>query len=183
MILPRARTVLLSVVTIALVATVGVAIERELMPRVAPSAVASGKIGPEQSALSAEEETYAAALWPIHSEVVEVSAVDMSLAGMAYVIEHHDPHRLEARVLPLRDRFRSAADKAHAMPVPASMQKVHDQYLEALVLYETASAEMVKIAADGNVEHLINAQSMSQRAAEELLKVGDVLWPGEYKPN
>jgi len=72
MILPRARTVLLSVVTIALVATVGVAIERELMPRVAPSPVASGKIGPEQSALSAEEETYAAALWPIHSEVVEV---------------------------------------------------------------------------------------------------------------
>ena len=183
MILPRARTVLLSVVTIALVATLGVAIERELMPRVAPSPVASGKIGPEQSALSAEEETFAAALWPIHSEVVEVSAVDMSLAGMAYVIEHHDPHRLQARVLPLRDRFRSAADKAHAMPVPASMQKVHDQYLEALVLYETASAEMVKIAADGNVEHLINAQSMSQRAAEELLKVGDVLWPGEYKPN
>jgi hypothetical protein len=24
---------------------------------------------------------------------------------------------------------------------------------------------------------------MSQRAAEDLLKVGDVLWPGEYKPN
>jgi len=69
------------------------------------------------------------------------------------------------------------------MPVPASMQKVHDQYLEALVLYETASTEMVQVAADGKVEHLIKAQSMSQRAAEELLKVGDVLWPGEYKPN
>src|SRR6516162_2664768 len=152
MILPRARTLLLSAVTAALVAMVGVTIQRELMPRVGSSPVASGKIGPEQSALSAEEETYAAALWPIHSEVVEVSAVDMSLAGMAYVIEHHDPHRLQARVLRLRDRVKSAAD-------------------------------MVQIAADGNVDHLINAQSMSQRAAEELLKVGDVLWPGEYKPN
>src|SRR5262245_6446534 len=116
MILPRARTVLLWAVTAALVATVGVAIQRELMPRVAPSPVARSRIGPEQSAVGGEEETDAAALWPIHSEVVEVSAVDMSLAGMAYVIEHHDPHRLQARVLPLRDRFRSAADKAHAMP-------------------------------------------------------------------
>jgi len=69
------------------------------------------------------------------------------------------------------------------MPVPASMGKVHDQYLEALALFETASMEMIKVAADGKVEHLIEAQTMSQRAAEELLIVGDVLWPGEYKPN
>src|SRR5262252_6926073 len=129
MILPRARTLLLSAVTASLVVTVGVAIQRELMPRVAPSPVASGKIGPEQSALSAEEETYAAALWPIHSEVVEVSAVDMSFAGIAYVTEHHDTHRLEATVMELRDRFRGAAEKARSIPVPASMGKVHDQYL------------------------------------------------------
>jgi hypothetical protein len=42
---------------------------------------------------------------------------------------------------------------------------------------------MIKVAEDGKVEHLIEAQTMSQRAAEDLLKVGDVLWPGEYKPN
>jgi hypothetical protein len=83
----------------------------------------------------------------------------------------------------LHDRFRSVADQARSMPVPASMGKVHDRYLEALALYETASAEMVKVATDGKVEHLIEAQTMSQRAAEDLLKVGDVLWPGEYKPN
>jgi len=183
MILPRTRTVVLSAFTAALVAMVGVAVQRELMPRVALSPVASGKTGQEHRALSLEEDTYAAALWPIHSEVVEVSAVNLSLAGIAYVNEHHDPHRLEARVLPLRDRFREAVDKAQAMRVPGSLQEVHDQYLEALALYETASAEMVKIAADGKVEHLIEAQTMSQRAAEDLLKVGDVLWPGEYKPN
>jgi len=60
---------------------------------------------------------------------------------------------------------------------------VHDHYLEALELYETASAEMTKVAADGKVEHLFDAQAMSQRAAEDLLKVEDVLWPGEYKPH
>ena len=183
MVLPRARAFALSTVIFALVAMVGVAVQRELMPRVVPSPVAGGTTGPEPNALSAEEEAYAAALWPIHSEVVEVSAVDLSFAGVAYVIDHHDVHRLQARVLPLRDRFKTAAEKARAMTVPASMRKVHDWYLEALGLYETASAEMVKVATDGKVEHLIEAQSMSQRAAEDLLKVGDVLWPGEYKPN
>jgi hypothetical protein len=183
MVLPRARVLALSTVIVALVAMVGVAVQRELPTRVAPSPVASVKNAPEQKALSAQEETYAATLWPIHSEVVEVSAVDMSLAGIAYMTEHHDAHRLEARVLPLGDRFRTAADKAQAMAVPVSMRQVHAWYIEALALYETASAEMVKVAADGKVEHLIEAQTMSQRAAEDLLKVGDVLWPGEYKPN
>src|SRR5262249_29222701 len=183
MILPRARTVVLAVITAALVAMVGAAMRRELPSPVAPSPVVSVKTEPELKPLSAEEEAYAAALWPIHSEVVEVSAVDMSFAGIAYVTEHHDAHRLEAKVMALRDRFRTASDMARSMPVPASMGKVRDQYLASLALYETASAEMIKVAADGKVEHLIEAQTMSQRAAEDLLKVGDVLWPGEYKPN
>ena len=183
MILPRARTLVLTAITAGLVAMVGIAMQREFPSRVAPSPVVSVKTEPAQSPLSAEEEAYAAALWPIHSEVVEVSAVDMSFAGIAYVTEHHDTHRLEAKVIALHDRFRTASDMARSMPVPASMGRVHDQYLEALALYETASAEMVKVAVDGKVEHLIEAQTMSQRAAEDLLKVGDVLWPGEYKPN
>ncbi len=144
---------------------------------------AAVKPEPELKPLSAEEEGYAAALWPIHSEVVEVSAVDMSFAGIAYITEHHDAQRLAAKVMALRDRFRTAADQARLIPVPAAMGQVHDQYLDALALYETASAEMLKVAADGKVEHLIEAQTLSQRAAEDLLKVGDVLWPGEYKPN
>jgi hypothetical protein len=183
MVIPHFRAVVLSAIIAALFAMVGVTLQREWPLRIAPPPAASVKTEPEQMPLSAEEEAYAAALWPIHSEVVEVSAVEMSFAGIAYVTEDHDAHRLGAKVMALRDRFRTAAGKARSLPVPASMSKVHDQYLEALALYETASAEMVKIAADGKVEHLIEAQTMSQRAAEDLLKVGDVLWPGEYKPN
>jgi hypothetical protein len=67
--------------------------------------------------------------------------------------------------------------------VPNSMQRVQDQYLGALALFETASAEMTKVGDDGKVDHLIEAQAISQRAAEDLLKVGDILWPGEHKPN
>src|SRR5215471_17986757 len=183
MVAPHFRAVALSAIVAALFAIVGVALQRELPRHVAPSPVAAVKTQPEQEALSPEEEAYAAALWPIHSEVVEVSAVDMSFDGIAYVTEHHDAHRLAEKVTVLRDRFRTAVDQARAMSVPASMDEVHHQYLEALALYETASAEMVKVVADGEVEHLIEAQTMSQRAAEDLLKVGDVLWPGEYKPN
>ena len=105
MILPRARTLVLSAITATLVAMVGIAMQRELMPRVASSPVLAVKTEPAQKPLGAEEEAYAAALWPIHSEIVEVSAVDMSFAGIAYVTEHHDAHRLKAKVIPLRDRF------------------------------------------------------------------------------
>jgi hypothetical protein len=183
MVVPHSRAVVLSAIVAALLAMVGVAMQRELPRRAAPSPVAAVKSETELKALSAEEEAYAAALWPIHSEVVEVSAMDVSFAGIAYVTEHHDAHRLEAKVTMLRDRFKAAADKARSIPVPLSMERVHDQYLEALTLYDTASAEMVKVAADGNIDHLIEAQTMSQRAAEDLLKVGDLLWPGEYRPN
>ena len=183
MALPRARSLVLWTIILALAVMVGIAMQRERMPRLAPSPVASIKTGPEGNALSTEEEAYAAALWPIHSEVVEVSSVDMSFAGVAYVTEQHDARQLKAKVMPLHDRFRAAAEEARAIPVPTSMRQVHDQYLEALMLYQTASAEMVKVAEDGKVDHLIDAQTMSQTAAEDLLKVGDVLWPGEYKPN
>ena len=63
------------------------------------------------------------------------------------------------------------------------MREVHERYLAALASYETASEEMVKTARDGRDEHLIQAQGMSFRASEDTLRVGDVLWPGEYKPH
>jgi len=167
----------------ALVAVVVLATYRELSRRTAVEPAVGEVNASQKPALSAEEEAYAAALWPIHSETVEASAVAMSFAGVDYVTQHHDAGRLAATIVTLRDRFRMATDKAQAVPVPLSMQKVHGQYLEALSLYENASAEMMKVADDGEVEHLVVAQSMSQRAAEDLLKVGDVLWPSEHKPN
>ena len=179
----RARISWLSTVLVALSAVVVLASLRELPRRTVVESALGNTIAVQKPALSAEEEVYAAALWPIHSETVEASAVAMSFAGVDYVTQHHDPRRLAAKVVPLRERFRIATDKAQAVPVPPSMQKVHGQYLGALSLYQDASAEMMKVADDGEVEHLIAAQSMSQRAAEDLLKVGDVLWPSEHKPN
>ncbi|MBV9755813.1 MAG: hypothetical protein JO047_02050, partial [Alphaproteobacteria bacterium] len=70
-----------------------------------------------------------------------------------------------------------------AMDVPASMQTVHNLYVTSLDLYVKASTEMLKLAQDGNERHLVDAQAMSYLASQDLLKAGDVLWPGEHKPN
>jgi hypothetical protein len=42
---------------------------------------------------------------------------------------------------------------------------------------------MIKVAEDGRQEHLVAAQQKSEQASVTLLKLSDVLWPGEYKPN
>jgi hypothetical protein len=42
---------------------------------------------------------------------------------------------------------------------------------------------MLRVVSDGRDEHLVVAQPLSMEASEKLLKVGDVLWPNEYKPN
>jgi len=177
----RARVLLLSGVIVALTATVVYALQHELTPRPIRAPLPASTIQ-SLRALSVEEDAYAAALWPIHSEV-KLSAVRMSFAGIAYKTEDHDPRRLEAKVRPLVEEFATAAAKVRALGPPGSLRDVQDRYLEALALYENASAITAKAAEDGRDEKLAEAQGMSFRAAEDLLKVGDILWPGEYKPN
>jgi len=136
----------------------------------------------ERPALSAEEEAYAAALWPLH-EKIKTSAVQMTFAGLSYKLGDIDRMAIKERVAPLTKVFRDARSQAGQLKVPAALEKQHELYLGALKLYEEASVEMVKIARDGKDAHLVNAQKMSYAAAEDSLRVGDALWPGEYKPN
>jgi hypothetical protein len=136
----------------------------------------------ERPALSAEEEAYAAALWPVH-EKIKTNAVQMTFAGLSYKLGDIDRTAIRERVTPLTKAFRDARSQAGQLKVPASLEKQHQLYLGALKLYEDASLEMVKIARDGKDEHLVNAQRMSYAASEDSLRVGDALWPGEYKPN
>ena len=148
-----------------------------------PAAVGGAFAGhAERAALSAEEENYAAALWPIHQQV-KTTAVQMTFAGLSYKLGDSDRTAVKDRVAPLTKIFRDALSQASRLSVPASFEKQHKQYLGALKLYEDASVEMVKIARDGKDEHLIAAQKMSFAASEDSLRVGDALWPGEYKPN
>jgi len=60
---------------------------------------------------------------------------------------------------------------------------VHAQYLDAVQLFQRSAAEMLKVTVDGRDEHLLAAHPLSQKASEEILRVGDTIWPGEYLPN
>jgi hypothetical protein len=184
---PRVRptALLLSAVVVALLGVVGYAAQREMAAEATSASrtvVAPPPGGEPHRALSAEEEVYAAALWPLHSEV-KLAAVRMTFAGLAYKTEDHDPERLAAKVRPLGGTMEAIAAKVRSLEPPPSLREVHDRYVQALVLYVAASAGMVRGASDGRDDLLIEAQGMSFSASEDLLRVGDALWPGEYKPH
>ena len=180
--LPHASALLLGGIIVVLLAVVAYAVQREFAAQPAGNTAAPAVSSVPARALSAEEEAYAAALWSIHREV-KLAALGMTFAGIAYKTDSQDRATLQAKVEPLTQVFRTAIADARALEVPVSVRDVHERYLGALASYETASEEMVQTAQDGRDEHLIEAQGMSFRASEDTLRVGDVLWPGEYKPH
>lgn len=136
----------------------------------------------ERPALAAADERYASALWQVHT-TVKTSALKMTFAGLAYKMGDTDRAGVRTRVEPLIRVFAGARAQARAIVPPAGQQGRHAQYLEAITLYERAAREMIRVAGDGSDAHLIAAQQMSEKASNVLLEVGDVFWPGEYKPN
>jgi hypothetical protein len=60
---------------------------------------------------------------------------------------------------------------------------MHEQYVDAMALYANAAAEMLKFTEDGDSQRLDEAHRMDVRASEDMLRVGEVLWPGQYKPH
>jgi len=42
---------------------------------------------------------------------------------------------------------------------------------------------MLKFTEDGDSQRLGNAHLMDVTASEDMLRVGEVLWPGQYKPH
>ena len=52
-----------------------------------------------------------------------------------------------------------------------------------MALYANAAAEMLKFTEDGDSQRLHAAHRLDLRASEGMLRVGEVLWPGQYKPH
>lgn len=183
---PPVKMLLLWLVVAVLVGTVMYAVRHEAgsKPQMSSASSFTAGLGDYRNApaLSAEEEIYAAALWPIHSEV-KLSAVRMIFSGLRYKTEHSDARILREQVQPLIRHFQAAAQRARALKPPASLSDAHASYIEALELYASAASQMIKVADDGRQQHLVDAQQRSERASLALLKLSDVLWPGEYKPN
>ena len=170
----------------ALLLVIAFAVQREMRskPQTA-GAVPLTERSVERPAMTAAEEAYAAALWAIHSQV-KLDSVRMTFTGLSYKMGDIKSAELAARVAPLSASFRSAREHARAMTPPPSLHAVHERYLAALQRYEQAAATMIQAAdesAAARDQNLLRAQQLSQQASEDLLRVSDVLWPGEHKPN
>lgn len=186
------RNFLISVALLAAV-LVAAAVASNRKPAPLASAVAPAKaaainsmytpgLAAERRAFSAEEEAYSLALWRIHDKV-KTSAVQLSFAGLSYKLKEIDGAGIKAKIAPQLEIYRTARADIAKLKAPASMAELHGSYDQAVQLYEQASLEMLKIATDGNEQHLLNAHSGTNTAATLLMKVGSELWPGEFKPN
>jgi len=137
---------------------------------------------PQAPALTADEERFAATLWAVHREATR-SAVAMSFAGITYETEGRDARALAAKIAPLAKLFEDAETRVRTMSAPASLAGTHGQYIGAMALYARAAGEMLKFTEDGDPRHLAAAHRMDVSASEDMLRVGEVLWPGQYKPH
>ena len=166
-----------------LIALVSVAAFRETAKPKPQEVATNSALGhSERPAMTAAEEAYAHALWPVHAQVKQ-DAVKMTFAGLAYKMGDIKRGGVKDRVALLTPKFDSALAEINKLQPPASMRELHTEYVEAIKLYRDASVIMVKVATDGRDAHLVEAQERSEKASTLTLKVGDTLWPGEYKPN
>jgi hypothetical protein len=184
--MPGGRSLLLAGVVVALAATTGAAWLHEARPRSVvqpvPQTVSTQAEKPLPPALTADEERFATALWAVHREATR-SAVAMSFAGIAFQTEDRDARALARKIEPLAKFFHDAEMQVRTISAPPSLSGTHGQYLDAMALYASAATEMLKFAEDGDQQHLGDAHRMDVSASEDMLRVGEVLWPGQYKPH
>lgn len=182
--MPGARSLLLAGVVATLAAAAGAAWLHEVRPVVQSvvQAVNTRAEKPQPPALTAEEERFATALWAVHREATRL-AVAMSFAGISYQTEDRDARAFARKIEPMAKFFHDAEMQVRAMSPPPSMSPTQEQYFNAMALYANAATEMMKFTEDGDSQHLGEAHRMDVRASEDMLRVGEVLWPGQYKPH
>jgi hypothetical protein len=179
--MPGGRSLLLAGVVVALAAITGAAWlhEARLRPAVQPATQA---VSTQPAALTADEERFATALWAVHREATRL-AVAMSFAGITYQTEDRDTRALARKIEPMAKFFHDAEIQVRTMSTPPSLSRTQRQYVDAMALFANAAAEMLKFTEDGDPQRLGDAHLMDVRASEDMLRVGEVLWPGQYKPH
>jgi hypothetical protein len=108
------------------------------------AAVAASPAKPARPALTADEERYIRALWPIHGDV-ERSTMRMSLGQIFYTTKDLDAPELKARVEQALKTYKSAQTQIQGLQPPASLRAQHDDYLAAVRLFEESANEVMKV--------------------------------------
>jgi len=165
--MPGGWSLLLAGVVLALAAITGAAWLHEVRtPSMAQTAAQAATqtinvraIITQPPALTGDEERFATDLWVVHREATR-SAVAMSFAGIAYHTEERDQRALARKIEPLAKFFHDAETQVRAI-----------------------SAPMLKFVENADARHLEEAHRMDVRASQDMLRVGEVLWPAQYKPH
>jgi hypothetical protein len=133
-------------------------------------------------ALSAAEEAYLRALWPIHGDV-ERSAVRVSLGTIFYKIGDLERAALKGRLESGRAVYQRAEAQISELKPPPSFARAHEEYLAAIRLYEQAAVEALKTFSDGDDAHLVVAHPLSQEGSNKIREIGGRFWRDEFPPN
>jgi len=180
----RAKLLVAGLVVAALLVVLGVSLAREAVKSSRPAATALSRpsLAPPRPALTPAEETYAHALWAIHADVKN-AAYGLTFSGLNYKLSQTDRAEFGSRVRGASESLGQAESRIRSLVPPPSLGEIHAQYLEAVRLFQRSASEMLRVTADGRDDHLLAAHPLSQEASEKLLRVGNVIWPGEYLPN
>jgi hypothetical protein len=133
-------------------------------------------------ALSADEERYIRALWPIHGDV-ERSTMRMSLGQIFYTTKDVDAGELKTRVEHALAVYKSARARIEGLQPPATLRAQHDEYLAAVRLFEESASEVMKMFSDGREDHLLAAHPKGQAGADKIREIGGKFWPQEFAPH
>jgi len=137
---------------------------------------------PARPALSAEEERYIRALWPIHGDV-ERSTMRMSLGQIFYSTKDIAAPELKARVEHALAVYKTAQARIQTLAPPVSLRAQHDEYLAAVRLFEESALEVMKMFSDGREDHLLAAHPKGQAGADKIREIGGKFWPNEFAPH
>jgi len=139
--------------------------------------------GSEQApALSADEQRYVEAVWPIHTQV-ERAVVRLALGAAFYRLNDIDRAELKTRLDQSLRVFREADESIKILTPPPALRRPHEGYLEAVRLFQGSATEMLRMYDDGNEAHLTIGFPMSQQGSDKIREVGTLLFPDQYPPN
>ena len=137
---------------------------------------------PTRQPLTRDEEAFAQTLWPIHNEVKLVTSRLIS-SSIQIKLGAAPTSRLEPEVKEAAEVYEWAERQVRGLQPPPSLQESHQQYLQAILLYRDACAELAGLFADSQTSHMDAAQPPREQASQILRRVGATLWPNEYMPN
>ena len=178
----RPKPLILGAFVVGLVALMTFAMNRQVPVTPSPTVSEERASQPPRPALTAAEEQYIRALWPIHGDV-QRSTMRMSLGQIFYTTRDLDRAELNARVKEALATYRAAESRLRALDAPASLRGEHEEYLAAIRLFQESAAEVLKMFTDGRDDHMLAAYPKGQEGTNKIREVGGKFWPHEFPPH